>query len=244
MTSKLTNAERFVNTYNRLDSYMRKEVKTDNYIGHSSLIDLMVNQGYSSVARHTDILKQFAKLRNAIVHNPKDHESYSIAEPHDSIVQEYENIYNQIKNPPLAIEHLAIPSGKIYTTSLDSNVLEVIDKMKKNHYTHVPILENDILVGVFSENTIFSYVAENHMILVENDTKIWEYSKFTPIHKHTNELFMFAHRGTTVFEIEDIFREQYKDNKRVESVFITENGKENEKILGLITPWDVATYDD
>ena len=142
MNNSLTNSERFVNTYNRLDRHMRKQLQKDDYIGHTSLIELISNEGNSDIRRYSNKLKQFAKLRNAIVHNPKDQNSYSIAEPHDIVVDEYENFYNKIINPPLAINNLATPSGKIYTTSLDSNALEVIDAIKENSYTHVPVLKD------------------------------------------------------------------------------------------------------
>ncbi len=242
MDNKLCNSERFINTYNRLDKHMRRYSDKDYYESHTSLIDTMVGKGDVLFKRHSEILKQFAKLRNAIVHNPKDNDSRTIAEPHDIVVKKYEEFLEQVINPPLAINSMSIPNGKIYKTSLNSNAFEVIDIMKENMYSHVPVIENNKLVGIFSENAVFSYIAQKHLIKIEESTKISEFREFIPIDRHTSERFIFVNRETSVIEIDDIFQDEYKDEKRLGAVFITENGKDNEKILGLITPWDIASY--
>ncbi|NMB42570.1 MAG: hypothetical protein GX995_00390, partial [Clostridiales bacterium] len=64
MNNSLTNSERFVNTYNRLDRHIRKQLQKDDYIGHTSLIELISNEGNSDIRRYSNKLKQFAKLRN------------------------------------------------------------------------------------------------------------------------------------------------------------------------------------
>lgn len=39
-----------------------------------------------------------------------------------------------------------------------------------------------------------------------------------------------------------MFQKQLQNKKRLSVVFITETGEASEKILGLITAWDVAGY--
>ena len=39
-----------------------------------------------------------------------------------------------------------------------------------------------------------------------------------------------------------MFQNGLKDQKRISVVFITETGKSSEKILGLVTAWDIAGY--
>lgn len=244
MDNKLTNSERFVNTYNKLDKYMRQHSTKDYYESHLSLIDTMVRKGDVFFKKNSEILKQFAKLRNAIVHNPKDNDSRTIAEPHDRVVKAYEEFLEKVTNPPLAIDNMSIPNKKIYKTYLNSNVFEVINIMKKNMYSHVPVVEDNKLIGVFSENVIFSYIADKNVITLDENTKISHFDNYIPINRHTSEKFIFTHKNTTVVEIDDMFQDEYKDNKRLGAIFITENGKEYEKILGLITPWDIVSYDD
>ena len=39
-----------------------------------------------------------------------------------------------------------------------------------------------------------------------------------------------------------MFQNGLKGKKRISVIFITQNGNENEKLLGLITAWDLAGY--
>lgn len=41
-----------------------------------------------------------------------------------------------------------------------------------------------------------------------------------------------------------MFQNSFKENKKLAVIFITENGKETESILGMITAWDLAGYDE
>ena len=50
---------------------------------------------------------------------------------------------------------------------MQDNALEVINVM--NETTHVPIINNGEIEGVFSENVIFSFLAKNEIIMVEKD---------------------------------------------------------------------------
>lgn len=114
--------------------------------------------------------------------------------------------------------------------------------MSKNTYTHVPVLDKGVLIGVFSESTLFSYIIKNGVLFIEDDVLIKEFEEFIPIDKHESECFEFVSKKALVIDIENIFQIGLKDQKRISVVFITENGKPKEKILGMITAWDLAGY--
>jgi len=240
MVREMTNSEKFLAIYNELDDYMRKELKEDTYVGHTDLIYKMARKGNNVFKCYGEDLKKYARLRNAIVHNPEKRISDPLAEPHEIIVSKYQDLLEKVLNPPLAINSIAVLKDDMYTTTLDANVLEIMKVMNKKTYTHVPIIEDGKLIGVFSENTIFSYITQKENVIIDDELKISDFIDFIPIHNHVSEIFVFVPRDITVIEIEDIFREEFENNKRISAIFITQNGKENEKLLGLITPWDVA----
>lgn len=235
------NSEKFLTTYNELDKYMREYLNESGHSSHSDLINKMakVNKVFNANEYN---LRSFANLRNAIVHNPNEKFANPIAEPHDFIVKRYEEIKNKVMNPPKALDTIAIKRDNIFTASLNSKALEIMEQMNKNIFTHVPIVDNDILVGVFSENTVFSYIVKNQEVLIDSEMLIKEFAEYIPINNHGSESFKFVSRETLVIDIEGIFQEGIKDNKRISAVFITENGNENEKLLGMLTAWDVAGY--
>jgi len=114
--------------------------------------------------------------------------------------------------------------------------------MNKYAYTHVPIIEEGRFVGVFSENTVFSYIVNSMDCLLAKDAKIRDFSDFIPIDRHESESFAFVSRDTLVIDIEDMFAKELRQEKRLAVVFITDNGDPNEKLLGLVTAWDIAGY--
>jgi predicted transcriptional regulator len=242
MNDRITNARKFIAIYNEIDNYMRRFQKVDNRVSHTQLIKDMGRQN-KLFRNHCDDLISFAELRNAIVHNPKNRDANPIAEPHDNIVKLYQDLLDKVTKPPLALNTVAIRANDIYKTSLENNALEVIQEMNKHTYTHVPVLEDDKIIGVFSENTVFSYFASNEEVLLDKDALIKEFLDFIPFDKHESEYFEFVSKNTLLIDVEDIFREGLKDNKRIATVFITETGSEKEKLLGLITAWDLVGYE-
>ena len=56
---------------------------------------------------------------------------------------------------------------------------------------------------------------------------------------HTTEEFMFISRNKNIYDVEDIFKNYFQRKKRLGCVFITEHGKSNENILGMLTAWDI-----
>lgn len=236
------NSEKFLTTYNELDKYMRKYLNESEWTSHIDLIRKMVKKDKFFKNYEYD-LRSYADLRNAIVHNPDKREANPIAEPHDYIIIKYEDIKNKVMNPPVALNTIAISSNNIFTTTLDSNALNVIKEMNKNIYTHVPVVEDGKMIGIFSENTIFSYIACNEDVIIEKDTLIREFTEFIPRDSHESECFKFVNRDASIVDIEEIFQNEFKDKRRVAVVFITETGSEKEKLLGLVTAWDLAGYD-
>ncbi len=210
----VSNADKFLTTYNELDSHMRKALGVDLYKNHSYLIKEMEKRNRMFKQYGYD-LRAFAELRNAIVHNPDEKNAKPIAEPHDYIVKKYEEMKNKVINPPVALETIAIKAHDIFTTSLEANALDVMKVMNEKTYTHVPVIDSKKLIGVFSENTIFSYLVENHVIATDEDIPISEFEDLIPVDRHASEYFEFVPRDALVIDIEEMFQNGLKENKRI-----------------------------
>jgi predicted transcriptional regulator len=166
----------------------------------------------------------------------------AIAEPHPEIVARYEHLVQSVLKP-ISAQTIAVPRSKIYSATLDDCVLSVIREMHAKVFTHVPILENKRLFGVFTENTVLSYLAVNEIVGVDPTIKIREFRDFIPLDAHKSETFAYISRYALLAEVAVLFRESLKNKKRLGAVFMTANGKTSEDLLGLITAWDVAGAD-
>jgi CBS domain-containing protein len=236
--SAKSQAERFLAAYNQLDDYMRRELREGPGVGHQNLIVKMAAQE-SDFSRGQSDLQTFARLRNALVHNPYSPGVDPIAEPHESVVEEYEKIVQRLLHPPSCLT-IAVPASAVYATNWDQHVLEVVRVMNSKVYTHVPVLEDGRVVGVFSENTVFSYLADHGQARISSETRISEFREFMPVRKHASEVFGFLSETSTIVDLARLFQETFKLRQRLAVVFITDNGQETGRLLGLVTAWDMA----
>ena len=231
-------SEKFLQIYNELDDYMRKQLKAEQYVDHGMLLKQMADKNRIFSEYYRD-LKTFADMRNLLVHNPYKASADPILIPHEYIVNKYEDIKNQVLHPKKAIS-IAIPVRLIYTTTLEDNALGVMQTMNDKVYTHVPVIENNEMVGVFSENTILSYLSHHKEALILKDMRIKEFVEFIPLEKHLSESFEFVGRNALLIEVEELFRKGLVNRKRIGMVFITNSGKKDEELLGILTSWDIA----
>lgn len=128
---------------------------------------------------------------------------------------------------------------------MEDLIFPTMKDMTKFKYTHIPILdENKNVIGVFSENTIFSYLLEEEIVEVNNGMRFEDLDKTISLKKHSSEIFKFVKKTTTLREAKNIFKEELEENERIGMVFVTENSKKEEKILGIFTSWDLAGVHD
>lgn len=238
MTIRDKLSERFLQIYNELDDYMRKNLKVEMFVDHGLLLKQMADKNRVFSEYYKD-LKTFADMRNLLVHNPYKGSADPILIPHEYIVNRYEYIKNQVIHPRKALS-IAVPAHLIYTTTLSDNALKVIETMNQKTYTHVPVLDEKKMIGIFSENTILSYLSHHKEALILKDMKIEEFKDFIPLNKHLSETFEFVGRHALLLDVEELFRKNLALRKRVGMVFITNSGKKDEELLGILTSWDIA----
>ena len=82
-----TNAERFITAYNSIDYSLRTIYNFKRSMSFSDVIrrGVVLN---SVVRKYEEDLIDFGRLRNAIIH--QGNSKYTIAEPHDDIVEKIE----------------------------------------------------------------------------------------------------------------------------------------------------------
>ena len=199
--------------------------------------------------RFTLVQRQKLQYCKDVIRNHAAHvNKFSLAdsfqvEPSVEMIQLLEEIIKVLENPR-KISDVWISKNDMYTAGLSDKVLHIMGIMQEKNFTHVPILdEKNLVCGVFSENTLFEYIAKkgrvDGIIGLDRETEMSEYRDYLPLDKHINETFKFVKRDTTLFEIERMFRKEAKNHKRIGMIFATENGKDTEKILGIITAWDI-----
>ena len=84
-------------------------------------------------------------------------------------------------------------------------------------------------------------MADGNCSIADNQAKVKDIIAYTDIQHHDNEYFLLIDKKTTVVEVESLFKkDRYNKIKRLGAVFISDNGRIDGHILGMLTAWDIA----
>ena len=175
-------------------------------------------------------------VRNILSHNPKVGEAFAV-EVSEAMIKLLEELIEDISK---TADSIMIKSKYVLSCRIDDNIMPAMRTMSEKCYTHIPILENGVLKGVFSENTLLSYIIDDNIIEIDDNTKFSDLEKYLSITAHRGESFRFISENTSVTKLAEIFRVAMQKQERVGMVFVTKTGKSNEKIKGIITAWDLS----
>jgi len=228
----MTNTEIFIDKYKNLESVVRS---TYDLTYNDSISNFLVGQ--TKYKRYSEDIRYCQEVRNLLSHKQKIDNNFAV-EPSQQMIDFIDRLIEQIKNRPKCYE-IQIGLKDIYFQPLDGKVKEAIQTMREKLYTHVPIIENGVVIGVFDENSIFNYLADNEIVYIENDLSFRQLDKYISLNNREMEEFVFFKATAYVEELESEIEKSFRKNKRIGVAFITPSGKATEQLQGIITPWDI-----
>lgn len=230
---EVKNSERYLIAFNQIDKYLNNELsRNGSYVGFSQAVNKVAQHNHI-VKRFKDDLLEFAVLRNAIVHERTDPE-YVIAEPHDSTVEKIEKVLSELTEPKKVIPTF---SQEVKSFKISDSLADVLNMIKYTHYSQFPVYEEDEFKGLLTANGITNWLAET----VDEDLLSREETTLDQLidYEEGTENYKFVSRDLTIYEAEDIFKDQVNKEDRIDAVLITHNGKSDESLLGIISAWDI-----
>lgn len=177
------------------------------------------------------------KIRNLLSHGECKIEGKVAIEINENIIEKFKEIISHLENPPLVTSRYIT---EMFVVDLEEKLEKLIKVMNEKKISHVPVLDKDKkLIGVFSENTIFSKLSEDEIIEIGKEYKVKDYEKYIKLENHSSEYFDFVKRNEELASAQNLFNKSIKKDKKLVMLFVTRNGKKNEEILGILTPWDL-----
>ena len=227
----MTNAERFIRAYNIIDSLLRSIYGMDAKISFSEVVRRCVKHS-SVIASHEYKLVDYARLRNAIVHQGVREEI--IAEPHTDVVEDFERIAELIASPPSALERAA--KRKVLTISGDVKLKDAIKIMFESGFSNLPVTKGSKLLGVLNNKLIVDTLAK----AVSRGENIDSFSQDLQVSDILVEsmkgvYYTIMPKTASVTAVLD----EFNKNRKMLCVILTENGYNYEKPLGIITSADI-----
>lgn len=165
-------------------------------------------------------------LRNLIAHNRE------FVEINDKGVKRIEDFVNLITD---TLECRMIPIEGLFTASLDDYVLPFLRKLQQKNYTYLPIIdENNVCVEVFSAYVLMAYTCLGKSI-DESTTFDDLYCALT--HTPLKGTYTYLPINHPVIEVINTFK--VTSDFHLDVVLVTEDGRAESPLLGMITIWDL-----
>ncbi len=228
----IENASRFINSYNKIDAQLRSLY---NFRGGQSFTDIVRQSAAknATVRRYEDELTDYARLRNAIVHQSMD--DVIIAVPCDEVVEEMERIERLLCTPPTIGETLS--EKKV--TSIDGGISlrQAVQLIARTGYSNLPVYRGKRMIGIVNNRRI---IAELGGVLHRGQS-VDEFLSETPVEDVLSESDLFVYykylgKDSPLQAVVSAFEE----NKKLLAVAVSEHGKAGERIVNFITPSDLA----
>ena len=228
------NAELFLQKYRILEDLLEKRYAGERIGSSSVVIEYLHSVDSREIRTDLDTMRE---LRNLLTHN-SDEFGYPIAEPSDRTLARMDEIIEYVRKPRLAIQ-VGTPADQIMCTEINERAIDVMRAMRNRGYSHIPVLDHGVFVGIFSVKALFNYLAENGLDGLHEDSRIRDLGDMLNVEQRDSESYCFMPADATINEVREVFRKTSRQNKKLAMVLITQNGEKSSALLRVLTPWDV-----
>ncbi len=225
--------DEFLDLYKQLEEALEEKYRGQRRKFGSVVMEYSKDEESAPVRENLDTCRE---IRNLLTHS-SNLGGEPILEPSEPLVEALRQILSFVKKPPLAME-FATRVEDMMMAGLDKRVLQVMAQMDKNGFSHIPVLRQGEFCGVFSAGVVFRYQLATGGRAIDRETTLRDMEQYLTVGEHS-ENYEFVPKNATYGRVRKIFEQVKAKNKRVSVIFITENGRPGERLLGMLTPWDV-----
>lgn len=217
----------FREKYAIMEGKIRKKFKIHE---GNSLYFVFNEPGYKKFAETFD---QLANIRNLFSHT--NMENYITV--NDESINSINAIIKFIDSPPKVIENCVLIKD-ILSATYEDNVLDKIKIIKEKKFNSIPIINNQKLIGLFTENTISDKIISEEIIEVNKNTTFLDFKDYLILDE---DKVAFIPKNMNIFDLYKLHKKNFNSKKFTEFYFITSNGKKDDKLIGMITSQRIAT---
>jgi predicted transcriptional regulator len=229
----MQNSERFLVAFNLIEKQLRTIIRKNYYISFYKAVEI-ASKTNAEVRSFREDLKEFSDLRNAIVHE-RTEANFIIAEPHDTAVQKMEFIEKEISKPKKAIP---LFQSEVTTFQANDTLEDLLKSIDENRFSQFPVYNDNEFVGLITEGGITRWLSHvRHKDVISfSEVMLQDIIAYEEVGNN----YRFVSRETNIYEIKEIFLQQFEEKQtKLNALLITQHGKPNEALLGIITAWDI-----
>lgn len=228
----MSNSELFLDLYKQLEDELENKYRNSRRKYSSVVIEYLRDDESTTMRNELDICRE---IRNILTHNA-NLEGVPIIEPSEPIIRALESILEYVRRPPLALDY-ATKGDQVMKAHLNQRVLRLMEVMDKNGFSHVPVMKEGQFCGVFSLGSVFMFILRGGKNITK-ETTLLDMGTQLKLEEHP-ENYIFLPKTVSYMAARNKFIKPAGRGKRISVIFITETGDHNERLLGMLTPWDV-----
>jgi CBS domain-containing protein len=226
----------FLTAFKQLEKELLSEAELkDDYVSFSRALNHLYYNRLNPVISNRDnyeFLKTASDVRNLL-----SHEVTSVV-PTAAFLAQFQKIVQAILNPLTCYE---VATKSISSCSYGDGLYKVLALMDEKSLSHLPILDSmGRVVGVFSRDVFFDYLLLNKTVAFSDDLQVSDFKEVLPLDSHLNESYLFVSRYTSLHDAYQLMVKKNAHDKNVGLLLVTEHGKSDERLLGVITLTDLA----
>lgn len=226
-------AQLFLDLYKQIEDELDDKYKNSRRHYSSVVFEFIKDYESAPVRDKLDLCRH---IRNLMAHSA-NMDGEPVVVPSEPVTRALQEVLDFVRRPPLAIE-FATKGERVLKAGANQKVLRVMELMEKNGYSHVPVMKENRFYGVFSVGSVFRYLLKNGGKGVTPETTIRDMRGYLAVEEHI-ENYEFVPATATYIYVRQRFEQVRAKNKRVSVIFITQDGKPDQPLLGMLTPWDV-----
>ncbi len=228
------NAEIFLGTFNEVERFLKNTYNQGKHGSFRFLIN-KASKFHPVIKKFKNDLITYGDLRNAIMHNfNKDGEAIAI--PKDKVVNHFNQIWEQIKNP----EKVKVFFKKVHCCDINNSLQDALSLIREYKILQIPIIQNNHIIDVLNSLQIVEWMARLNQIK-PSETIIKDIISYS----QNRQNYAIIPANYSVFQAAEMYKDSYKKhpvNRYFDAILITKDGKQNQALLGIIVLKDIAAY--
>jgi len=230
----MSNAEEFIEKYKVFES----AVRTTYGLSNEESVRIFLCRQPEFVRYQAEIVC-CQETRNLLQHQPKIRGEYPV-EPSAKLVETLDFLTAKVLDKETCMD-VCVKASNIFSAKLHDSVKEAMATMRLKHYTCIPIIDDENrVVGIFSEGSIFDYLADEGIVELSEELRFSDLKDYIDVEGREGTLNLFVPYNYPVYKLLNRIESAMNAKERFQVAIVTNGGKKSEPMQGLVTLWDIV----
>lgn len=230
----------FLRLFNNLEKFLTVKYHNNNY-SYTGFVKRLYQIRKTKSNRiinnnlNFETIKQAAQIRNIISHNN------DVIVPSDSFLSDFKQIVEKITSP-LKVRDVMTHFRDLKTVGLKDTIGHVVEMLFKHGFSTIPVLEKHELLGIFTEKSLYDYFSLEQNKSLDKSMLVKDIIDAIDLNNHPRKYYDFISVNQTIYEAYEVFNKDLKSRREMLLLLVTENGKMDESLLGIVALRDIENH--